>query len=199
MKNIVPKDSRYIPLTQQRWCCVPTCIQMIMLRLRIPLVSAELIGFHMGLVIPEDGKKYFWNSRSGPKPSAGYGTQAGRPQFGPNAVFRKLKIPLKMSWSLIDKFKNFDDFRKYLEDISNSDNDILVCFDWSALFDPDNKNHWGHVCVLDKVDLKKDEVRIIDPEYDAPKWRIIKMKKLYDSMRYHGKEKSGGFWEFNKI
>lgn len=42
--NFVPEDSKYIPFTQQKWLCTPTCIQMVMLRHNIPLVPAELIG-----------------------------------------------------------------------------------------------------------------------------------------------------------
>lgn len=49
--NIVPLDTRYVPLTQQKWCCVPTCFQVVMLRHNIPLVPAEVIGYHMGLIV----------------------------------------------------------------------------------------------------------------------------------------------------
>jgi hypothetical protein len=40
-KEIIPKNSRYIPLTQQKWCCVPMCIQMVILKHGMPLISAE--------------------------------------------------------------------------------------------------------------------------------------------------------------
>ncbi len=198
MKNIVPEDSRYIPLTQQKWCCVPTCIQMVMIRHNIPLVSAELIGYHMGLVVPEDALKYFWNARTGSRPPAGYGTQAGKPQYGPNAVFKKLNIPLQMSWSLINKFKTLDAFRDYLSRLEQSDKDTLVCFDWPSLFDTKRKEQWGHVCVLDRVFIKQNKIGIIDPDPDAPKWREIPIPDLYKAMVFHGKEKSGGFWEIIK-
>lgn len=92
MQNITPADTKYTPLTQQKWCCVPTCIQMVMLRHRIPLQPAELIGFQMGLVVPEKDKKYFWHPAklgTGKKPPAGYGTQAGKKEFSPNAMFKK--------------------------------------------------------------------------------------------------------------
>ena len=195
MNQVIPNDSRYIPLTQQKWCCVPTCIQIVMLRQSIPLVPSELIGHYMGLVVPDDARKYFWEARTGTKPPAGFGTQVSNPKYNPNAVFRNLKIPLKMNWSLINKFKNKNEFKEYLRDIYNSNKDVLVCFDWPSLFDPQSEGRWGHVCVLDKVDLIKDEVRIIDPEYDAPKWRVVDIKDLYHAMKFHGKDKSGGFWE----
>jgi hypothetical protein len=56
-KEIVPSDSRYVPLTQQKWCCVPTCIQMVMIKQGIPLQPAELIGYELGLIVPEGGDK----------------------------------------------------------------------------------------------------------------------------------------------
>lgn len=130
MTEIVPPDSNYIPLTQQRWCCVPTCIQMVMLKHNIPLIPAEILGYHMGLIVPEDQSRLFWNMRTGKKPPSGYGTQAGNPSFSPNAVFKKLGIPLKMTWCLINKFKTFKDYQEYLMKIDNSGKDILVCFDW---------------------------------------------------------------------
>jgi hypothetical protein len=197
MRNkFVPNNSKYVPLTQQKWLCTATCIQMVMLRHNIPLVPAELIANLMGLIVPEEGRNYFWNARTGEKPPAGWGTQASKPQYGPNFVFKKLGIPLKMDWALINKFKNKEQFYQYLEELANREVDILVCYDWGTLFDKDH--HGGHLCVLDKVDLKNKEVRIIDPEYDAPKWRVVKIDKLFEAMKYHGKEKSGGFWELTK-
>ncbi len=193
--NIIPTDSRYTPLTQQRWCCVPTCIQIVMLRHSIPLVSAELIGYHMGLVVPKDELVYFWKGRTGEMPPAGYGTQAGKAKYGPNAVFKKLTIPLKMNWSLINKFPTINSFYEYLKKCSSTDADVLVCYDWGTLFDSDY--HGGHVCVLDIVDISKGEVRIIDPEYKASKWKVVSINKLYEAMLFHGKEKSGGFWEIS--
>ncbi len=105
-QKFIPSDSKYIPLTQQKWLCTPTCIQMVMLRHNMPLVPAELIANMMGLIVPEEGLKYFWNTRTGQKPPAGWGTQAGKPQYGPNFVFKKLGISLKMNWNLINKFNN---------------------------------------------------------------------------------------------
>lgn len=171
---------------------------MVMLRHNIPLVSAELIGYQMGLVVPKDHLQYFWNMRTGPKPPAGYGTQASKKQYSPNVVFKKLNIPLKMTWSLINKFKNIDEFKKYLKDIPKKEQDVLVCYDWGKLFNQSDYQG-GHVCVLDAVMLKENQVRIIDPSSDAPKWKIIDIDKLYEAMVYHGAEKSAGFWELKRV
>jgi hypothetical protein len=192
--DIVPSDSRYIPLTQQRWCCVPTCIQMVMLRHQIPLMPAELMGYYMGLVVPPEELKFFWNGRTGEKPKSGYGTQKKK-EYDPNMVFKKFSIPLKMTWSLIDKFPDIKSLNTYLSKVESKNMDIFVCCDWGTLFD--DNYHGGHVCVIDRVYLNKSEIRIIDPEYKAPKWRIIKIDKLFEAMKFHGKDNSAGFWELS--
>jgi len=196
-KEIIPSDSKYVPLTQQRFCCVPTCIQMIMLRRNIPLLPAELLGYHMGLVIPKEEAKSFWNGRTGLKPKAGYGTQVGEKRYSPNAVFQKLGIPLKMNLILIDNFIDLSQFRDYLINLDKINKDVLVCYDWGTLFGADVHN--GHVCVLDKIFKDKNELRIIDPEYRTAKWKLVKIKKLYDAMVFHGRDKSAGFWEFEVL
>ena len=66
--NVVPEDSRYVPLTQQRSCCAPTCIQMIMYKNGIPLKPAEEIGYHMGLTVSLDAECLFYNARTSATP-----------------------------------------------------------------------------------------------------------------------------------
>lgn len=195
MKNIVPTDSRYVPLTQQKWCCVPTCLQMIMYRHNIPLVPAELIGYHIGLTVPKKEARYFWNVRTGKKPLAGWGTRIGEKEFELNTTFKTLKIPLKINLKLIDQFSDLKSFKDYLRSVI--DKDILVCFDWGTLFN--EGHHGGHVCVLDKIYLVEGKVRIVDPENKSCKWRIVKIEKLYNAMKFHGAKKSAGFWEVSVI
>lgn len=194
--SLVPSDSRYVPLTQQRWCCVPTCIQMIMYKHGIPLAPAELIGYYLGLTIPKEELKYFWKGRTGKKPRAGWGTQIYKKEYSPNVAFEKLGIPLRMSLRLINEFPDLQTFSAYLKSVDKSNRDVLVCYDWGTLFN--DGHHGGHVCVLDKVYLRRGEMRIIDPEYKAPKWRVIKIKDMFEAMKYHGEKKSGGFWELTK-
>lgn len=195
MYEVVPK-SRYIPLTQQRWSCVPTCIQIVMLRHNIPLVPAELIGHSLGLIVPDEDKKYFWNARTGTKPTSGYGTQIDKADYHPNKIFESMGIPLQMSWSLINKFPSFESFLGYIKRIDYS-NDYLVCYDWGVLFEKDH--HGGHVCVLDKVDLINETMTIVDPDYHSKKWHIIQLEKMFEAMKYHGESNLGGFWEIKKI
>ncbi len=193
--DIIPSDTRYLPLTQQRWCCVPACIQIIMLRHSIPLVPAELLGYHLGLTVPEEELQYFWRGRTGKKPHAGWGTQIKKEEYSPNVVFERLGIPLRVGLKLISTFPDYDAVKDYLNETINRDKDVLVCFDSHVLYGTEYQG--GHVCVVDKADGEK--VRLIDTLYKAPKWREVALKKLYEAMKVHGDEKSGGFWEIEKI
>lgn len=198
--DVTPSDTRYVPLTQQKSCCVPTCIQIVMLKNKIPLVPAESLGYYMGLTINPDFAHLFYNARiSKIRPPAGYGTQIYNPKYSPNVVFKKLYIPLKMSWSLIDKFDTVRQFKEFLINIERDDIDVLVCYDWPTLFDSNNKDHWGHVCVLDRLYVDKNTIRIIDPSPAAPKWNTVNIDDMYKAMKFHGKDKSGGFWELRTI
>jgi hypothetical protein len=133
---------------------------------------------------------------TGPRPKAGYGTRAGEKKYNPNAILKKLKIPFKFRGRLIDKFESLEEFKKYLIEAEKNDKDILVCFDWGKL--TGEKYTGGHVCVFDRYLPEKDEMRIIDPEYNSPKWRMVNTKKMYDTMKFHGASKSAGFWELIK-
>jgi hypothetical protein len=173
---------------------------MIMLRHNIPLIPAEFMGAKMGLVVPREDKFLFWdnNVKTGKKPKAGYGTQLsiGEGLFL-NDVLKKLNIPLKMTRKLIDKFESLEKFKTYLEKINFDKSDALVCFDSGEL--NGKTPGQGHVCVLDTINIDKNEVRIIDPSAIAPKWRVVKMEKLFQSMKVHGKDNGAGFWEFSVV
>ncbi|MEK7580157.1 MAG: hypothetical protein AAB465_00880 [Patescibacteria group bacterium] len=195
--NIIPKDSRYIPFTQQMWCCAPTCIQMVMYRRGIPLVPAELIGHYLGLTVPRKDLRYFWHTRTGKKSSAGWGTKINQKKYAPNNAFKKLHIPLKLEFKLIDQFEGLAYFKNYLQEIEKKDKDVLACYEVKVL--DGGKIHGGHVCVIDRVYLKQGKIRLIDPSHLSPKWKIVSIKKLYEAMKFHGVKNSGGFWELTPI
>jgi len=205
VKDIVPKDSRYIPFTQQKSCCVLACISMIMYKNRIPLLPQELLGYHLGLIVSPEDKRLFWNVTTGKKPLSGYGTRISvekynpnlvkSKKYDPNLVFKKLKIPLKMMIHPIADF-NINSFVGFIIKSIKNDGDILVCLNNGIL--NGNESSGGHLCVIDRIYPSKKEVRIIDPSYNKPKWRIIKINKLKKSMEVHP-AKGGAFWEFIKI
>lgn len=197
--EIVPKDSRYIPFSQQPYCCVPTSIQMVMYRHNIPLIPAEELGYYLGLTVPKEANKFFWNAKTGKRPKssfrpiAGYGTQIYEKNYEPNKVFKKLGIPLLMELKPIENFINFLEFKKYLSVLSQKDFDVLMCFHHGTLAnDPEKDN--GHVVVLDKIYTKNSTIRFIDPTRGA-KWKIVTMEKMYNAMKAHANGKVAGFWE----
>ncbi|MFH1522538.1 MAG: hypothetical protein ABIE43_01810 [Patescibacteria group bacterium] len=193
MQNIIPKDSRYIPIVQQPWCCVPACISMVMHRYKIPLISQELLGYYLGLVVPKKDAKYFWKARTGKKPPAGYGTRIYIKKYHPNSIFPRLRIPLRMIFYPIDKYKNISDFKNYLISVERLDKNILACFHYKKLYGSGNDG--GHLSVVDRVYLNKNKIRLIDPARSMPKWRVVSIAKLKKAMDCHHKG-SAGFWEF---
>lgn len=200
MKEVVPQDSRYIPFVQGKSCCVPTCISMIMYRHGLPLLPQELLGYHLGLIVDKDNRHLFWNPRTGKRPPAGWGTQMVKSEYSPNLVFKKLKIPLKVTFLPIS---NFDDkqFTKYLKEVELMDQDVVVSFDHRVLSKQrktKHGEHQGHMCVIDRVDLKRNQVRLIDPSPTQPKWRVVSIKELKKALDWHH-PKSAGFWQFELI
>ncbi len=196
-KGIIPKNTRYVPRTQQPYCCVPTCIQMVMLKHNIPLKPVELMAHYMKVVVSPEKKKLFWNLPSVKKrPKAGYGTRLNE-DLTADPMFKKLGIPLKMGFRLIDTFDKKEDLKGYLYDRVKADIDTIICFDYGTLFNTGTPN--GHVCVLDQINKTKNEVRFIDPVSTVPKWRTVKLSKLYKAMKNHGKDNMGGCWEISKV
>ncbi len=194
--DVTPSDSRYVPLTQQPYCCVPACIQMVMVRRKIPLIPQELIGYRLGLIVPRSAAKYFWKARTGKRPKAGYGTQITDEKFDINAAFASLGIPLKVKYAPINTFQSIGDFRDYLHGMGDHDMDALAIFDYGALYG--SRAHYGHTSLVDRVYPEDDEVRLVDPGIDTPKWRLVDVEKLFESMKRHGNSRGGGFWELTK-
>jgi hypothetical protein len=189
-------ESRYIPLTQQKYCCVPTCIQMVMYKNSIPLVSQEDIGNVLGLTVPKEDAYLFKNPRTGERPRAGWGTQIYKDEYSPNVAFQKLQIPLQMELHLIDEFGSVKDVITFLSSQQDDNSDILVCYDYGTLFDTDSTS--GHVNVFDGIDIDSQLITLIDPEQKVPKYRVVHAEKLFDAMVVHTKDKSGGFWKLSK-
>jgi len=191
-----PPNSRYIPFTQQPACCVPTCLQMVMYKNNIPLVPAEEIGYHLGLIVHPDRSGLFYNVRtSAEKPSAGYGTRIYLPEFEPNVAFKKLKIPLSLTVRPVSEIGNPAELVMLLKKIEANNQDALLCFNHGVLVDDGDKS-WGHVCVFDRV--IDGEIRIIDPSPEHPKWRQVGAEKLFEAMEKHGEKRSGGVWLIRK-
>jgi hypothetical protein len=194
-KDIVPTDSRYVPFTQQSYCCVPTSVQMIMYRHDIPLLPSEELGYHLGLTVPPEEAKLFFNVRTSDQPpsAAGYGTQIYNPKYEPNKVFKKLGIPLNFNLKLAADIKDEVALMSELQSIEAKDSDALLCFNHGVIrgeYEPNS----GHVVVFDRV--ADGKVRIVDASWKHPKWRLIEPALMLDAIKRHGNENSGGIWYF---
>ena len=194
MEEIVPKDSRYVPIPQQPSCCCPACISMIMYKNNIPLVPQELLGYHLGLIVREEDKHLYWNPRDGVKPPSGYGTQIYRPEYHPDVAFKTLNIPLKMTYHSVNDFADTENLVDFISEKIADNADLMACFNHERL---NGSHHGGHLCVIDIVD--NGMIRLVDPQRDEPKWHNVNAEDLLDAMKIHGQEKMGGIWEFKKV
>jgi hypothetical protein len=160
---------------------------MVMYKEGIPLVPAEEIGYHMGLVVRPEKSKLFFNVRTATlPPPAGYGIQRM-----PNSAFEKLAIPVTCSVKPAAAFATAHDLLNELGKIEMSDGNAFLCFNVGALNDDDSKN-WGHVCVFDRA--VDGQIRIIDPSPDHPKWSLVSADKMFNAMQKRGVEISVGVW-----
>lgn len=182
MKNIIPKDTRYIPLTQQHSCCVPTSISIVMYKLGIPLIPQELLGHHLGLILDKKYKNLFWNVRTGKRPKAGYGTRIYEEQYNTNSMFKKLKIPIRTTDYSINDFKK-EELISFISGNIKKDKDIIVLLSSDVLNNTNNNN--GHACVIDRIYPLKDVIRLIDPSAEQAKWREIKINKFIKAIKNH--------------
>lgn len=196
--SATPKDSRYVPFTQQASCCVPTCIQTVMYKLGIPLIPAEEIGYYLGLVVrPEDGYLFYDARTSSIPPSAGYGTRIYEANYELNTAFKNMGIPLRYTLEPIQEITSTEELRKTLLTAESDDANALLCFNHGALVDDDTRD-WGHVVVFDRI--IDGDIRIIDPSPTHPKWRIVKIEKMFQAMAKHGEKKTAaGVWHLKQV
>lgn len=186
--------SRYTPLTQQPYCCVPACLQMVMYKHGIPLLPQEDMAYELGLVVPEKDAHMFNKVRTGEKPSSGWGTQIQKEEFSANSFFRSHNVPLDLKRVGTRDFKDKEGLRKLLQGIQVSDRDGLLCFDYGKLWSLDFSG--GHVCVFDHIE--GDTVHIVDPERNVPKYRQTTLDALFAAMDFHGDHNSTGVWLIEK-
>ncbi|MCK5080967.1 MAG: hypothetical protein KAQ63_02285 [Candidatus Moranbacteria bacterium] len=195
MKEIIPKDSRYVPFTQQKSCCVPTSILTVMYKLGIPLISQELLGFYLGLTVDEERGKLFWNARVGEEPPSGFGSQIYKKEYEPNTAFKKLGISLEMIIHPIKKFRDKKKFIDFVENFIEEDRDCLISFNHGILKKDGTNN--GHTCVVDQIYPERNIIRLIDPSSNQKKWREVDIDLLKEAMEKHPVR--GGFLELKKI
>jgi len=160
----------YIPLTQQKYCCIPTCIQMILLRKNLKLYSQEEIGAKLGLVIPKKLKHLFSNIvKTGKKPKRGYGTREVENKFHLNKFFIAKNISLRSTRVRISESQNP---KKLIETNLRKGNDIIVIYNNKGI-DKRGKS-FGHGCLISEI--KNNEVSLINPSSKKEKKRFCFIK-----------------------
>lgn len=179
----------YIPLTQQKYCCLPCCIQWVMLRRGMKLISQDEMAKDLGVVIALEDQRLFnvkmRTAKKLPNGKLGYGTWIYKiPEF-----LKKHKIPLTVKRfypSKIDNVKNF-----LIENLKNG-NDIIVSFNMAAYARPESGVNYGHSCIVDSITIKKNIIVTLgDPTYSHRKFFDIDLEKLLRGMTTeYGKEKS---------
>ena len=50
-------SSKYTPIVQKPYGCVIACLQMVLFRRGLKLISQDKIGFELGLIVPKEFKK----------------------------------------------------------------------------------------------------------------------------------------------
>lgn len=179
----------YTPLTQQKYCCLPCCIQWIMLRRDLKLISQDEMARDLGVVIaPEDQRLFNVKMKIAkklPPDKLGYGTWVYKiPQF-----LKKHKIPLSVERfypSKIGDVKNF-----LCENLKNG-NDIIVSFNIAAYAKSGSGINYGHSCIIDSITTKNKNIIVSlgDPAYSHRKFFDIELQKLLNGMTKYGEEKS---------
>ena len=179
----------YTPLTQQKYCCLPCCIQWIMLRRGIKLISQDEMAKDLGVVIaPEDQRLFnlpMKTAKKLPKGKSDYGTWVYKiPQF-----LMKHKIPLTVERHYPSQIEDAENFLK--ENLKNG-NDIIVSFNVAAYAKPGSGISYGHSCVVDSITKinRKVIVTLGDPAYSHRKFFDIELQKLLDGMTKYGNEMS---------
>lgn len=188
------KNKKYIPFTQQPYCCVSACLQMVMYRHDIPLVEQEDLAYELGLIVPKEDAILFQKVRTSEKrPISGWGTQIQNPKYEINKVLSKLGIRLRVN--AMTDIDSIEQLRQILSEVIEYDKDALLCFDYGTLWQLEYSNG-GHVCVFDK--LEGDTVWLVDPERNVPKSRKVDIHQLYKAIISHGRENMTGVWIVQK-
>ena len=170
---------------------------MIMYRNGIPLVSAEELGYNMGLVVPPEEKHLFYDVRVSETPpsGAGFGTQIHLPEYDLNTVFEQLAVPLKYTLRSGNDISDETELLNLLKEVETKDGDALLCLNHGVLkgkFEPNT----GHVVVFDRI--VDGMVRVINPSFKQPKWQTFEVRVIFEAIQSHV-EHSGGIWYFDRI
>jgi hypothetical protein len=161
-----------------------------MYRQGIPLIPQEELAYALGLTVPKKDMHLFEKVHKQQRPSSGWGTHVQDKDYEFDTVMQKLKLPLRARYYLADKITSTTNLLETLREVQAEGCDILVCFDYDMLWGKAPSN--GHVCVFNSV--SGNDIWLVDPEQNVPKFRKVPAKKLYDAIQSHGADNMAGLW-----
>jgi dipeptidase E len=185
------EHSRYEPISQKPYCCVPTCLQIVLQRNGLPKPSQEEIGIELGLVVPPEYADEFENVtvRDEPIVSSGFGTRIQDPNYSVETLIEKKGWPFSFSRTLATQISDVNKLRDLLTDVESRNADALICYQ--------NDRGYGHVVVFDR--LIDNDVWFVDPSPNYDKWRSMSIAEVYKRIQAHGDVNSGGIWHLEKM
>ncbi|MFH0988323.1 MAG: hypothetical protein V1763_03040 [Parcubacteria group bacterium] len=180
----------YFPLTQQKFCCFPCCIQWILLRRGLKLISQDEMAKALDVIIGPEHQRLFTTklktTKKLPAGKTGYGTW----DFTAPKFLKRFNLPLSVKRFYPSKI---DDVKKFLQENIKQGNDIIVSFNMAAYANPTSGVNYVHSCVIDSV-IEKDGttmIRLGDPSYNNKKFFNIKLPTLLKGMsKLYGTEHS---------
>jgi hypothetical protein len=180
--------TRYEPITEKPYCCVPAVIQMILARRGLACRSQEEIGWELGLLVPPEIKSAFTRVRTGPKPPAGYGTQTSKPEFSIENYFLRNLFPLSITRV---SPSSLNELTATLEAELDRDNDVVLCFNSRRLF---GDGGLEHAALIEAFDKARGRATVVDPAIGAPKRRFAAADSIFETIRAHAVSAIGGLW-----
>jgi len=190
MKRIRIKPE-YIPFTQQKYCCFPCCIQWILFRRGLKLISQDKIAKEVGLVIPPEDQRLFNEEMKVVKELPKGVTTYGVWKVDILKFFKKYRVQLKMTSYYPSKIP---DVKKFIINNLQKGNDMIVSFNVAPYANPKYKVNYIHSCVIDSIRTKdkKTIITLGDPSYTHRKFFDIDFDILLEGMsdKYDSKEKS---------
>lgn len=183
-------DPKYNLIKQLPYCCVPTCIQMILSRRGLDLLSQREIGIDLGLAVPR-GTSGLDEFQTDVMPPAGWGTRINEKRYELNNFFKRRNIPL---WSRLYQMREPSLAKDYIGRNLALGNDLLVCFRYDVLYP--GEEHYGHGSLVESLD--GENVTLVDPRGLR---REVSIQKLTDAVKMHHKDgtKLGGVWSVTKL
>jgi hypothetical protein len=182
----------YKPLVQMKSCCLPCSILWILHR-RGYWIDQEVIAKELRIRLPKRALSLFNEKMlvARRKGSTGACNIIGKDAYLVDDMFRKYRIPLKMTTFKISKVDNPE---KFISDNMRKGNDIMLSFNWKGL---GRKYNRGHVVVLSEIS-PKNIITIGDPSQVNCKFWKVPLNRIVKAMGKEYDDNERGFYIFSE-